>query len=404
MMRSIRCGAALLPSLLLLDGVALSMGLSTAAAAESKGASVPEPMPVGKPVAIPTPAPAPKPSAEGKAPTLEQVFADPKYQLTGVAVSAKGRLFTNYPIWSPVHKNCVVEVMPNGEAKPYPNEEMNSWKEGEDGTKKWVSVQAVYIDDQDKLWVVDPANPHFGGVYQESDKLVRINLSTNKIERTYRMKGVTDQGSYINDVRVDTKRQVAYMTNSQQGGIVVVDLKSGKSRMVLKGAPPTLTDPAYHFKIDGKEVSPDGKPLKVNSDGIALTPDRDWLYFKPLTDDKLYRIKTADLRDAKLKDTDVVSRVVDLGHVNITDGMEFDKKGNLYFGDLEHNAILKITPDMKKTTLIQDPRLIWPDSYSISRDGYLYISTSQCQTAPPFNGGVDKRTLPYGLFRMRIAP
>jgi sugar lactone lactonase YvrE len=336
-------------------------------------------------------------------PMLEQVFGDAKYQLTGVAISAKGRLFTNYPIWSPVHKYCVVEILTGGEAKPYPNEEMNSWKEGEDGTKKWVSVQAVVVDDQDKLWVVDPANPAFGGVYQESDKLVRINLATNKVEHTYSMKGVTDKNSYINDVRVDTKRQVAYMTNSSQGGIVVVDLKSGKARLLLKGAPPTLTDPAYHFMIGGKEVAPGGQPLKVNSDGIALSPDREWLYFKPLTDDKLYRIKTADLRNAKLKDADLISRVVDLGHVSITDGMEFDKQGNLYFGDMEHNSIVKITPDLKKTTLVQDPRLLWPDSYSISRDGYLYISTSQVHMGPPFNGGVDKRTLPYGIFRLRIA-
>jgi sugar lactone lactonase YvrE len=351
------------------------------------------------------PAPPAPPKAETRPdPRLEQVFGDPTYQLTGVAVSAKGRLFTNYPIWSPVHKYCVVEVLPDGKARPYPSEEMNSWKDGDDGSKKWVSVQAVYVDDRDKLWVVDPANPAFGGVYRESDKLVRIDLATNKVERTYPMKGVTDKGSYINDVRVDTKRQVAYMTNSAQGGIVVVDLKTGKARLLLKGAAPTLTDPAYHFIIDGREVAPGGKPLKVNSDGIALSADREWLYFKPLTDDKLYRIKTADLRDTKLKEAELVQRVVDLGHVSITDGMEIDAQGNLYFGDMEHNTILKITPDLKKAILVQDPRLLWPDSYSISRDGYLYISTSQVQTGPPFNGGVDKRTLPYGLFRLRIAP
>jgi len=40
---------------------------------------------------------------------------------------------------------------------------------------QWVSVQAVYVDDQDKLWVVDPAAPGFAEVYQDSDKLVRID-------------------------------------------------------------------------------------------------------------------------------------------------------------------------------------------------------------------------------------
>ena len=137
--------------------------------------------------------------------------------------------------------------------------------------------------------------------------------------------------------------------------------------MVLKGAPPTQTDPAYHFVIGGREVAPGGKPLKVNSDGIALSPDQEWLFFKPLTDDKLYKIKTADLRNAKLTEADLVKAVVDLGHVSITDGMEFDKKGNLYFGDMEHNTIVKITPDLKKTVLVEDSRLLWPDSYAVSQ-------------------------------------
>lgn len=43
--------------------------------------------------------------AQGSAkadPKPEQVVADPKYQITGVAVSAKGLLFVNYPLWSSV--------------------------------------------------------------------------------------------------------------------------------------------------------------------------------------------------------------------------------------------------------------------------------------------------------------
>jgi sugar lactone lactonase YvrE len=341
--------------------------------------------------------------ASKPAPELEELFGDNKYQLTGVAVSAKGRLFTNYPIWSPVHKYSVVEVTSKTDAKPYPNEDVNSWKDGEDGSRKFVSVQAVYVDDQDKLWVVDSANPGFG-VYQESDKLVRINLDTNEIERIYPMKGIIEKNRYLNDVRVDTKRQIAYMTNSNEGGIVIVDLKSGKVRMVLKGAPPTQTDPSYKFMIGGREVAMGGKPMKVNSDGIALTPDGEWLFFKPLTDDKLYKVKSADLHNAELKDSELTARVVDLGHFNVTDGMEFDKHGNLYMGDMEKNAIIKLSPKLEKTVLMTDARLLWPDSYAVSKDGYLYISTSHLHTAPPFNDGVDKRTLPYGLFRLKIGP
>ena len=77
---------------------------------------------------------------------LEQVFSDDTYQLTGVAVSKDGRLFTCYPLWPGPHKYDVVEILPGNHVKPYPDEEMNSWKDGEDGKNKWVCVQAVYVD------------------------------------------------------------------------------------------------------------------------------------------------------------------------------------------------------------------------------------------------------------------
>ena len=91
-----------------------------------------------------------------------------------------------------------------------------------------------------------------------------------------------------------------------------------------------------------------GKPAKFNSDGIALTPDYNYLYFKPLSDDKLYRIKTAYLRDSTLPDQAYSNLVEDLGHFNTTDGMIFDKHGNLYMGDLEKYSLVKIDPQLKK--------------------------------------------------------
>src|SRR3954454_11594841 len=64
---------------------------------------------------------------------LELQFYDDTYQLTGVAISKQGRLFTNYPLWPGPHKYALVEVLENNEVKPFPNEEMNTWKEGDDG-------------------------------------------------------------------------------------------------------------------------------------------------------------------------------------------------------------------------------------------------------------------------------
>lgn len=334
-------------------------------------------------------------------PALELVFEDNTYQLTGVAIASNNRLFTNYPLWSDVHLYDVVEVKSLNAANPYPDAEWNSWEPGQNGENKWVCVQAVYRDNKNILWVVDPAAPKMGAVYQDSYKLVKINLANNSIERIYPFDGITGPNSYINDVRIDTERNIAYLTNSNEGGIIVLDLNTGNGRQVLQDHYSVKSAPSYRFIIDGKELKKNGQPVKIHSDGIALTPDRDWLYYKPLTDDKLYRIRTEHLRNTALTSAQLGSYVEDLGHFAASDGMIFDDKGNLYLSDMQNYQIVMVKPDLRSQTFVQDDRLIWPDSFSIM-DGYLYVSCSQINKQPEYNEGVNKRTSPYTIYRVKL--
>ncbi|QYK15777.1 hypothetical protein K0U91_11990 [Chryseobacterium chendengshani] len=335
---------------------------------------------------------------------LEEVFADSTYQLTGVAVAKDNRVFVNYPYWLDNHSYSVVEIK-DGKPVPYPNAEWNSFKKGEDGQNKFVTVQSVVTDDKGFLWVVDAAGIGLGKMYQHSAKVLKINLATNKIEKIYRfLENVVGEDVYINDIRVDNQNGFAYLTNSNTGGIVVLNINSGESRLVLVNSLSVKSDPNYHFSPLGTELKKgDGSLLKVNSDGIALTPDNQYIYYKPLSDNRLYRIKTDLLRDFKTPETVLEKNVEDLGKFITTDGMIFDKKGNLYFGDLEKSSIVKITPDLKMQTIVQDKdKLIWPDSYSISDDGYLYISNSQIQLMPWFHNGKEEFKKPFKVFRIKI--
>lgn len=320
-------------------------------------------------------------------PQLEEVFADSAYQLTGVAVTKDGRLFTNYPYWADKHAYSVVEVI-NGKPVPYPDSTWNSFQKGDDGQNKFVCVQSVVADDQGFLWVVDAAGISLGPVYQAANKLLKINLATNQVDRIYHFpETVAGKDSYLNDIRIDNVNGFAYMTTSTNGGIVVLNIKTGASRLVLHDHYSVKTDPHYQFEKNGRT-------MKVNSDGIALTADQQWLYYKPLTDNKLYRINTELLRDFKTSMRTLQDSVQDLGRFVTTDGMICDHAGNLYMGDLEKNAIVKITPDLQMHYIAQDKtKLMWPDSYSISADGYLYISCSQISYPP---------VLPYKIFRLKL--
>jgi len=332
--------------------------------------------------------------------TLELVFSDDTYQLTGVARQPSGRLWVNYPRWSDIYRYAVITAEGNT-ATPYPNEAFNNWQPGQDGQNKWVCVQSVYVDDGGGLWVLDPAAPMMKTIQGNGAKLVKMNNTTNLPERSYSFMNVVPDTAYVNDVRIDVNKNFAYLSESKGGGIIVVNLSSGEMRRVLSTHYSVKSDPNYKYIIDGRELMKEGKAAKINSDGIALTPDGNWIYYKPLTDDKLYRIQTQFLRDFGMSDSDLGTKVEDLGHFASTDGMIFDGSGNLYLGDPQNYRILKISPDHKMTTLIKDDRLIWPDSYSIA-DNYLYISCSQIQKQPEYNDGVNKRTSAYTVYRMKL--
>ena len=109
---------------------------------------------------------------------LEEVATFPKQQVTGVTVSPQGRVFVNFPFWSDDHTLSVAEII-DGKPKPFPDEAWNA-KSGPPESR-WVCVQSVVADDQGALWILDPASPKTEGVVKGGPKLVKVDLSTNKV-------------------------------------------------------------------------------------------------------------------------------------------------------------------------------------------------------------------------------
>jgi multimeric flavodoxin WrbA/sugar lactone lactonase YvrE len=333
---------------------------------------------------------------------LETVFEDSTYQLTGVAVSQSGRLFVSYPRWDGPYKYALVEIV-DGRKVPYPNAEWNRWKVGKGGDKQkhFVAVQAVFIDPNDDMWVVDPGYRADLKGQDKGQKLVRIDLKSDKVVRVYPLSSVAGPDSYLNDIRIDTHNDMGYITNSREGGIVVVNLKTGAARQVLLGSDVTKADTSYVFRSHGKPLMDNGRPYRGNADGIAISPDMRWLYFKALTDDRLFRVPTAVLNDSTLTDSEIEKHVEMLGRFTATDGMEFDPSGNLYLGDQENRRIVRVTPDLRMEEVVPpDSTLTWPDSYQWA-GGYLYISFSKIDDEPRFHNGV-RQPGNYKIMRMKV--
>jgi sugar lactone lactonase YvrE len=321
--------------------------------------------------------------AESRKPTLELV-AQSARQWTGITVSKTGRIFVNFPRWSEDVPVSVGELK-DGTVVPWPDATWNAWAPGAPPENRFVAVQSVVIDDQDRLWAVDTGNPQFKGVIAPP-RLQQFDL-TGKLVRTYAFPPEVSSGdSYLNDVRIDTENGVAYLTDSQAGGLVVLDLKSGSARKVLRQHPSTHAE-ADHLVVMGKQF-----PRAVQSDGIALSPDRKMLYWTTLTGHSLWRIPTEALRDAGLDDAALAGRIERVATIVATDGIEFDRQGNLWLGGLENSSLTRYVPGGKYEQVLQDDRLRWPDTFAVGPDGKMYVTTTQIHLPPAERG-------PYEIYR-----
>ncbi|BDV41469.1 hypothetical protein GURASL_03920 [Geotalea uraniireducens] len=329
-------------------------------------------------------------------------------QVTGIALSATGRLFVNFPRWGKDPLYSVAEVLPDGTTRPFPDEGWNRWgrDEATHPEAHFVCVQSVFIDRNDRLWILDAASPGFSGVVPHGAKLLKVNIDSATVEQVIPFgPEIALSHSYLNDVRIDTGRNIAYLTDSGTGALVVVDLATGTSRRLLADHPSTKAEPDYVPKIDGRELRDStGQVPQINADGIALDPAGEYLYYHALTARTLYRIKTVYLRDPKLSPTELAKHVERLTETGAADGMVMDGSGNLFVTSLEDHAVKEYRPGKPLATIVQDSLIHWPDSLAISPDGYLYITDSQINLSPRFNFGKDLRIRPYRYFKSWLLP
>jgi sugar lactone lactonase YvrE len=350
-----------------------------------------------------------------RADAVLQQAAQFEHQVTGVTVSEQGRVFVNFPRWTEDSPVSVAEVMKDGSLRPYPDAQWNAWRNVRrdelDPATHWVCVQSVVADGRGSVWVVDPAAPAVDGIVPGGPKLVRIDLATDRVAQVIQFgQDVAIPGSYLNDVRFSKDGKYAYLTDAgQRGALVVVDLTSGKARRVLDGHPSTQPEKGVVVHTDGKPLRyPDGRPVLFAADSIALSSDGAYLYYKALTGYTLYRIQTAALTGSGLAGEDVSSRVQPFGRLEPTDGFWIDRRSGtnsdtLYITSIQDNAIkarnLAQGPAGTVRTVVQDPRLRWPDTFSQGPDGSLYVTTSRIQDSAFFNRDAPL-ALPTQLWRL----
>jgi sugar lactone lactonase YvrE len=308
-------------------------------------------------------------------------------QVTGVTVTQEGRIFVNFPRWRTAVIASVTEVV-NGESIAYPNTKWNTWEIGQDvNDSVFVAVQSVVAFEND-LYVLDTRSPMFKGVIG-APKLFVFDLTTNALKRTYTFpKESFHKDSYINDLRVDKENGSIYLTDSGHAGLIVLTMETGKAKRVLDNHFSTKAE-VDHLTINGKEWK-----NTVHSDGIALNPINKKLYFHALTGYSLYAIDVQTLLNGI--ESEIEKAVEKVAATAAPDGMIFDASGNLYFADLEQNAIMKMDATGAITTLVKGDKVRWADTFSIYNNE-LYYTNSRINEA---SGPIDEMT--FGLNTIKL--
>ncbi|PWK37838.1 major royal jelly family protein [Cupriavidus plantarum] len=331
----------------------------------------------------------------------------------GVAVDDAGRIYVSTPRWTGAHGPSVARLDARGKAEAFPDARWNA----EDATvplgERFVNVNAMHRDANGGLWIVDTGVSGFGGtVVPGAAKLVRVDLATGRVTRVYALGAdVARAHSYVDDIRVNGRH--AYLTDAGDPAVIVLDIDSGRAVRVLQDHRSTRAAEDRDIVVEGQVVrGPDGKALRVHADPLEVSPDGRWLYFAALSG-PWWRIETRYLDAAVDAATDgeraqavatiaaETARWADLPPVG---GTAMDAAGNLYYSDLAHNALRRITPDLRTETILEDARLHWVDAPVFDSQGRLYLPVPQIDRVRLFQHGASRVQWPVHVYRLDGLP
>ena len=303
----------------------------------------------------------------------------------GFKVDSLGNYYLSVPRWNPGIPATFNRVVVKDGApvlEPFP-----SWELNQIGNPEALqSGLGFEIDENDVLWILDQGHIEGAPCIDGAQKIMRWDIKENRLLDVIGIPSdISDYtASFLNDICVDNEAGFAYIADSGiftdplQGGLIVVNTKTGQLRRVLHQHESTQDEPGYWFEIDGTKIWKD-TPMRTGADGIALSADRATLYWCPLTSRHLYCIDTALLQDFATADADLEAAVVDLGSKGTnTDGMTCDNQGRVWFTMLEGMGMGYYDPaDQQMHRFVADDRMIWVDTPQLDNHGRILFSTNQ---------------------------
>jgi sugar lactone lactonase YvrE len=323
---------------------------------------------------------------------LETVVSYPE-PIGNVAVGPDGRVFfTVHPESRP--QGAKLLEFDGGATSPFPADDVQ-----EDLLQ---TPLGVVVDRHDRLWTIDHGQHGFG-----VPRLLAVDLDTGEVVHNHAFDhDAAPRGSFLQDLQVSPDGQTVYIADlsfwRKRPAIVIHDVASEEDRRVLEGHSSVsaqdwiITTPARRMVFFGGLAA-----MKPGIDSIAVSTDGRWLVYGAMSHDTLFRVPTAVLGDRSLDDASIAAKVEALGRKPLSDGLSADLEGGIWITDVEHGAVLRMTPSRELETWVKTPRIRWADALSFGPDGWLYLADSAIPEQVMRSKQHIASQAPYHIFRFR---
>jgi sugar lactone lactonase YvrE len=324
---------------------------------------------------------------------LETVITfDAETPPANLAIGPNGRMFMSvHPFYAKGTR--VVEILKDGSLVPYPTQ---AWAATVDSKAPMLNgVLGLRVDRQGILWLLDGSAPASSGRVIGWDT---VNEALYKV--IYLAPPNAPENTFLNDLAVDRSHDAIYIADTatpDNAALIVVDLKTGKTRRVLEGSRFTRPED-IDMVIEGRTVTLGGAPARIGVNPITLDASNTWVYFAPMSAQSMYRVRTRDLLDETLDDAALAARVQRYGDKPVSDGSTVDSAGNVYVTAVADHAIGVISADGTYRTLFQGQEIAWADGFAVGPRNTIYFTTNELHRSAVLNDGTDTTK---GLFTIK---
>lgn len=283
------------------------------------------------------------------------------------AVADDGRLFfTVHPEAHPAPPYLYEWVA--GKAVPFP---------AEGQTDLFQTPLGLRIDGQNRLWVIDPGRHGTG-----QPSLTAIDLTTGAVAHRHEFTGdEAPLGSFLQDMTLSPDGRYVYIADvgfwPKRPALVVYDTRTQRAWRRLERHDSTYPQ-NWLIRTPIRDMSFFGGILQMKTgvDGVAASHDGLWLYYAAMNHDTLFRLPAALLQDPEATTEAVEAAVEPVGRKPLSDGIAIDPAGTVYVTDVEHQAVMAVSPDGSLWTVVKDGRIRWADGLAFGPDGWLYLADS----------------------------